>query len=113
MSSAAPPAAAAADPRRPAEARALPPQQRSAEPDAALLLGMCVALAAIFFKARAPYLPWLAAVFTASGLARYSRRTTELSMLGYSVAFTAFAFANVYHPAFARTSFFEPKAREG
>lgn len=100
-----------ADPRRPAEARALPPQQqRAAEPDAALLLGMCVALAAIFFKARAPYLPWLAAVFTASGVARYSRRTTELSMLGYSLAFTAFAFANVYHPAFARTSFFEPKA---
>ena len=96
-----------ADPRRPAEARALPPVSRNAEPDAALLLGMCVALASIFFKARAPDLPWVAAVLSASGVARYSRRTTELSMLGYSVAFTAFAFANVYHPAFARTSFFE------
>lgn len=98
------------DPRRPEEARALPPVTRNAEPDAALLLGMCVALASIFFKARAPFLPWVAALFTASGVARYSRRATELSMLGYSVAFTAFAFANVYHPAFARTSFFEPRA---
>ena len=97
------------DPRRPAEARALPPAARHAEPDAALLLGMCVALASIFFKAHAPFLPWVAATFTASGLARYSGRTTELSMLGYSLAFTAFAFANVYHPAFARTSFLEPK----
>jgi len=70
---------------------------------------MIVVLASIFFKAHAPFLPWVAATFTASGLARYSGRTTELSMLGYSLAFTAFAFANVYHPAFARTSFLEPK----
>lgn len=101
------------DPRRPEEARTFPPQQRAAEPDAALLLSMVVALAAIFFKARAPFLPWVAAVCCASGLSRYNGRTTELSMLGYALAFTAFAFCNVYVPAFARTSFFEPAAAAG
>ena len=43
-----------ADPRRPEGARALPPTSRVPEPDAALLLGMIVALASIFFKAHAP-----------------------------------------------------------
>jgi Uncharacterised protein family (UPF0139) len=101
------------DPRRPEEARSFPPQPRQAEPDAALLLSMVVAVAAIFFKARAPFLPWLAAVFCASGCARYSRRSTAVSMLVYSLLFTAFAFANVYLPAFARTSLFEPAKAGG
>lgn len=108
MSTSTSPSPSPSDPRRPEEARTFPAQPRAAEPDAALLLSMVVALAAIFFKARAPFLPWLAAVLCASGCSRYSRRTTELSMLAYSAAFTAFAFANVYHPSFARTSFFEP-----